>query len=62
MTKPLPTHTTCPHCNHRQQISLWAYAHWDIPINVTCDKPLGGCGRIYGMQRGVSKIQRPKGV
>jgi hypothetical protein len=61
----LPTHATCPHCGHPQRMSPWVYAHWDIPILVTCDKPLGGCGQQYGLQRGMCYITRrykPKGV
>lgn len=48
----LPTHSTCPHCQNKQPLGVWVYAHWDIPLQVTCDKPLG-CGQTYNMQRGI---------
>jgi hypothetical protein len=63
--EPLPTHSKCPHCGYEQRMSPWVYAHWNIPIVATCDKPLGGCGKQYGVQRGVVYINRrysPKGI
>jgi hypothetical protein len=61
MSEALPTHTTCPYCKHAMRMSLWVYAHWDIPVEVTCSGEVienglqksEGCGKKYYLRRGV---------
>jgi len=42
----LPKTYTCT-CNKTHSFSLWAYAHWDIPISSECS-----CGRVNHLLRG----------